>query len=83
MNSQSYHVLHIIFIKPISNQTIIEVKNDFFNISISVIYLSFSCNHQMEDTNWFEYIIKPANHTYRKTRSCPTQRSKSSTTKSM
>jgi hypothetical protein len=45
------------FIKPILNKKLIEIKNDFPNISISAIYLEFSCNHHIDDNEWIKYMI--------------------------
>ncbi len=41
MNSLSYHILHVIFIKPISDQGLIIVKNDFSQSLVNVMYLLF------------------------------------------
>lgn len=59
INTISYHRLHVIFIKPISDPLLIKVLDDFENISINLTYLSFSCNYQMDDQHWIEFKIKP------------------------
>ena len=55
--SPSYNTLRMKFIKPIFNVKLIEIKNDFPNISISAIYLEFSCNHHIDDNEWIKYTI--------------------------
>jgi len=77
MNSSSYHLLHVIFIKPISDRELIQVKNDFSHIPIKIIYLSFSCNYHMDDEHWLEFVIHPRSTHPEKIKSCPSTRLKS------
>jgi hypothetical protein len=83
INSPSYHILHIIFIKPISDPKLIKVKNDFSHIPVNVIYLAFSCNYHMDDDQWIEYTIRRSRNNLTKTKSCPPTQLESTTTKNM
>ena len=83
INSPSYQVLHVIFIKSNTSQSLIKIIQDFQEIPIRIIYLSFSCNHLMEDRNWIEYVIRTPNTTPKIIKFCGTEQSRSSITKSM
>jgi hypothetical protein len=82
INSSSYHILHVIFIRPISNPILTHVKNDFSHIPINAIYLAFSCKYRMDDDQWSEYVIKPRTN-LRQTKYCPITQLESTTTKNM
>lgn len=58
INLPSFNVLQVKFIKPIPDMEIINIKNDFSDIPIDGIYLTFSCNYHINDNEWIEYVIK-------------------------
>jgi hypothetical protein len=83
MKSPAYQILHVIFIKPISDQGLIQVHNDFLHIPVNVIFLSFSCLHHMDDEQRIEYVIRSPGMNPKKISSCPSTQFKSTTTENM
>jgi hypothetical protein len=83
MSSPAYQILHVIFIKPISDQRLIQVHNDFLHIPLNIIFLSFSCFHHMDDEQRIEYVIRSPGMNPKKISSCPSTQFKSTVTKNM